>query len=107
MCVLSIKVPIRKKFGNLFNDPHISVNLCCLDFNHEVSIRTSLLFCILLKEICCCLYLRICAVLTQTMRCTIEFAVLNELLNEPPCVCIIRCILDGKVNWFFQEMFFA
>ena len=23
MCVLSIKVPIRKKFGNLFNDPHI------------------------------------------------------------------------------------
>ena len=24
MCVLSIKVPIRKKSGNLFNDPHIS-----------------------------------------------------------------------------------
>ena len=23
MCVLSIKVPIRKKSGNLFNDPHI------------------------------------------------------------------------------------
>ena len=23
MCVLSIKVPIRKKFGNLFNDPRI------------------------------------------------------------------------------------
>ena len=23
MCVLSIKVPIRKKFGNLSNDPHI------------------------------------------------------------------------------------
>ena len=22
MCVLSIKVPIRKKYGNLFNDPH-------------------------------------------------------------------------------------
>ena len=22
MCVLSIKVPIRKKSGNLFNDPH-------------------------------------------------------------------------------------
>ena len=21
MCVLSIKVPIRKKYGNLFNDP--------------------------------------------------------------------------------------
>ena len=25
MCVLSIKVPIRKKSGNLFNDPHISI----------------------------------------------------------------------------------
>ncbi len=25
MCVLSIKVPIRKKFGNLFNDPRILV----------------------------------------------------------------------------------
>ena len=23
MCILSIKVPIRKKFGNLFNDPRI------------------------------------------------------------------------------------
>ena len=25
MCVLSIKVPIRKKSGNLFNDPHIFI----------------------------------------------------------------------------------
>ena len=25
-CVLSIKVPIRKKSANLFNDPHISLN---------------------------------------------------------------------------------
>ena len=25
MCVLSIKVPIRKKSGNLFNDPRILV----------------------------------------------------------------------------------
>ena len=25
MCVLSIKVPIRKKFGNLFNDPSIYI----------------------------------------------------------------------------------
>ena len=25
MCVLSIKVPIRKKSGNLFNDPRICV----------------------------------------------------------------------------------
>ena len=24
MSVLSIKVPIRKKSGNLFNDPHVS-----------------------------------------------------------------------------------
>ena len=27
MCVLSIKVPIRKKSGNLFNDPLICMNL--------------------------------------------------------------------------------
>ena len=26
MCVLSIKVPIRKKSGNLFNDPRIKDN---------------------------------------------------------------------------------
>ena len=25
MCVLSIKVPIRKMFGNLFNDPYIYI----------------------------------------------------------------------------------
>ena len=56
----------------------ISVNLCCLDFDHEVSIRTTLLSCILLGEICCCLYQRICAVLTQTMGCTIEFTVLYK-----------------------------
>ena len=27
MCVLSIKVPIRKKSGNLFNDPRIYINM--------------------------------------------------------------------------------
>ena len=27
MCVLSIKVPIRKKFGNLFNDPRLDLNI--------------------------------------------------------------------------------
>ena len=33
MCVLSIKVPIRKKSGNLFNDPHnINVFKC---FSHK------------------------------------------------------------------------
>ena len=26
MCVLSIKVPIRKKSGNLFNDPRICIS---------------------------------------------------------------------------------
>ena len=26
MCVLSIKVPIGKMFGNLFNDPRMSTN---------------------------------------------------------------------------------
>ena len=29
MCVLSIKVPIRKKSGNLFNDPYIYVSSSC------------------------------------------------------------------------------
>ena len=28
MCVLSIKVPIRKKSGNLFNDPRMNVRTC-------------------------------------------------------------------------------
>ena len=28
MCVLSIKVPIRKKSGNLFNDPRICLMVC-------------------------------------------------------------------------------
>ena len=28
MCVLSIKVPIRKKSGNLFNDPCVCVCVC-------------------------------------------------------------------------------
>ena len=27
MCVLSIKVPIRKKSANLFNDPYININI--------------------------------------------------------------------------------
>ena len=30
MCILSIKVPIRKKSGNLFNDPH---SFCALPSN--------------------------------------------------------------------------
>ena len=32
MCVISIKVPIRKKSGNLFNDPGMFVYLyCCMN----------------------------------------------------------------------------
>ena len=30
MCVLSIKVPIRKKSVNLFNDPRINIHFVCL-----------------------------------------------------------------------------
>ena len=33
MCVLSIKVPIRKKSGNLFDDP-------CISFSGQISIKT-------------------------------------------------------------------
>ena len=31
MCVLSIKVPIRKKSGNVFNDPRIYIYIYILD----------------------------------------------------------------------------
>ena len=33
MCVLSIKVPIRKKSGNLFNDPRTKFYLFQISFN--------------------------------------------------------------------------
>ena len=33
MCVLSIKVPIRKKSGNLFNVPHVFNQIC---INEEI-----------------------------------------------------------------------
>ena len=38
-CVLSIKVPIRKKSGNLFNDPpmFLSIISCCLAFGSALS----------------------------------------------------------------------
>ena len=89
----------------------ISVNLCSLNFDHEVSIRTTPLSCILLREICCCLYQRICDVMTQTMKCTIEFAALYKCWKNcwmnPHVSCIICCILDRNVNRFSKEMFFA
>ena len=31
MCVQSIKVPLRKKSGNIFNDPRMCVCLCVCD----------------------------------------------------------------------------
>ena len=35
MCVLSIKVPIQKKSGNLFNDPRICLCLCIyMSYSH-------------------------------------------------------------------------
>ena len=40
--------------------------------------RTTLLSCILPCEMCCCLYLRICAVSTLSTRCPFEFAVLYK-----------------------------
>ena len=42
MCVLSIKVPIRKKFGNLFNDPRISVTSCKHDKGVQCASMSSL-----------------------------------------------------------------
>ena len=35
MCVLSIKVPIRKKSGNLFNDPRIYIYKQDLALNNQ------------------------------------------------------------------------
>ena len=35
MCVLSIKVPIRKKSGNLFNDPHIYIYIYIYIYIHN------------------------------------------------------------------------
>ena len=35
MCVLSIKVPIQKKSGNLFHDPHICIHHITNDHLHE------------------------------------------------------------------------
>ena len=32
ICVLSIKVPIRKKSGNLFNEPYMRTNMLSCDF---------------------------------------------------------------------------
>ena len=81
----------------------ISVNLCCLDFNHKVSIRTVLLCCILLREICYCLYLRICAVLNQTMRCTIKFADLYKGWKN--CWTPI-CLHYSLYSWWKSEQVF-
>ena len=39
MCVLSIKVPIRKKSGNLFNDPHIYIYIYIYTHTHRLSKR--------------------------------------------------------------------
>ncbi len=54
-----------------------SENLCCLDSDHVV-------------------YIWICY----------PIHVLKELLNEPPCVCIIYYILDGKVKRDSSKSFF-
>ena len=74
----------------------ISVNLCCLDFNHEVSQNYPAVLLPISENLCC--------LDSEHWICC---PMLKELLNEPPCVCIIHCILDRKVNRFSQEMFFA
>ena len=43
MCVLSIKVPIRKKSGNLFNDPRIYTVLTAVYYFGLVSLFNSIL----------------------------------------------------------------
>ena len=35
MCALSIKVPTRKKSGNLFNDPRIYIYMCVYSYHHH------------------------------------------------------------------------
>ena len=39
MCVISIKVPIRKMSGNLFNDPRIYIEECI--FKQQVILQAS------------------------------------------------------------------
>ena len=39
MCVLSIKVPIRKKSGNLFNDPRVYIYIYIYIFARISAIR--------------------------------------------------------------------
>ena len=42
MCVLSVKVPIRKKSGNLFNDPRIFTKMFVVKLKGHCSSRTPL-----------------------------------------------------------------
>ena len=46
MCVLSMKVPTRKKYGNLFNDPRISDTIC---FYHQLNKKCLILYNKLIK----------------------------------------------------------
>ena len=40
MCVLLIKVPIRKKSGNVFNDPLTTIRIFCIAFLFLLRLRT-------------------------------------------------------------------
>ena len=46
MCVLSIKVPIRKKSGNLFNDPriYIYIYIYIYDFKYTKNVERPKVF---------------------------------------------------------------
>ena len=42
MCVLSIKVPIRKKSGNLFNDPRVYIHTHTHTHTHKGQLKSLL-----------------------------------------------------------------
>ena len=86
----------------------ISENLCYLNFNHEASTELSCYAVFFWRNMLLPISVNLCCFdsdheVYNWFWCPIQ--VLKELLNKPPCVCIIRCILDGKVNRFSQEIF--
>ena len=59
MCVLSIKVPIRKKSGNLFNDPRMCVFIyICMHVYISIFIHRYILH--IYIYVCVCIYICVC-----------------------------------------------
>ena len=68
MCVLSIKVPIRKKSGNLFNDPRIYI-YACLGLQYIFCMPKSFIYiymCVCVCVcVCACVYMSMCVCMSM------------------------------------------